>query len=400
MNILQINACTNESTGAIMMDIRDRLQKSGEKIMTSSRFDFSKRKITYPDHVYIGSLMDKYMHRLFATFSGNEGGFSKIATKRFLKQVNIFQPDIIHMHNLHANYINLEILFDYLKEHNDIKVIWTLHDCWAFTGHCPHFDSIGCDKWKIQCEKCCLYKNYPKSFFDNSTNMYKKKKALFTGIEKLTIVTPSRWLSEQVKESFLKEYPIHIINNGINIDIFKKYFNSGEIRSKYHIIKKYMILGVASNWSVQKGVDTMVRLAECLPENMQVVLVGRLGKAIISDKIIAIERTENKMQLAQIYSAADVFVNPTVEDNYPTVNMEAIACGTPVITYATGGSPEILNRECGLVIDKGDFSGLVNAICASINRRWDEKSFEELRDYFSCGRMIDEYLALYYSDDK
>lgn len=396
MNIVQINSGVEGSTGTIMMELGRIMREFGEKTMTSSRFDYSRRNTKYLNHIFIGNLLDKHVHRALAYASGKEGAFSKKATKHFLKEVSGFQPDVIHLHNLHANYINTELLFDYLKANDDVKVIWTLHDCWPFTGHCPYFDISKCEKWKKQCEKCSGYKSYPKTLFDNSFYMYNKKKAMFSGVKNLTIVTPSKWLSKQVKESFLADYPLRIINNGININVFKKYTNSDEVRKKYNMEKKYIILGVASSWGERKGLGAMNYLAECLPRNMQIVLVGISNDINVNKKIIGISKTENAVQLAQIYSAADLFVNPTLEDNYPTVNMEAIACGVPVITYKAGGSAEILDGKCGVAVEREDLEGLKEAIYSSLDKQWDKEEFERLRNHYSSERMVEEYLSLYH----
>ena len=226
--------------------------------------------------------------------------------------------------------------------------------------------------------------------------MYNKKKAMFSGVKNLTIVTPSKWLSKQVKESFLADYPLRIINNGININVFKKYTNSDEVRKKYNMEKKYIILGVASSWGERKGLGAMNYLAECLPGNMQIVLVGISNDINVNKKIIGISKTENAVQLAQIYSAADLFVNPTLEDNYPTVNMEAIACGVPVITYKAGGSAEILDGKCGVAVEREDLEGLKEAIYSSLDKQWDKEEFERLRNHYSSERMVEEYLSLYH----
>ena len=253
------------------------------------------------------------------------------------------------------------MLFDYLKKEN-IPVIWTLHDCWSFTGHCPHFMAIGCEKWKTGCYECDLYKSYPGCFLDDSRFQYRYKKKCFTGVPNLTIVTPSQWLADLVKQSYLKDYNTVVINNGIDLTKFQP--RSSDFRAKYGLENKILILGVAFDWTPKKGLDDFKRLDEDLPEEYAIVLVGvsdTVAKTL-PDRIISIACTQNQEELAEIYSAADIFVNPTWEDNFPTVNLEALACGTPVVTYKTGGSPESITESTGKVVPYKDYVALKNAI--------------------------------------
>ena len=329
---------------------------------------YSQGKTTYPKAIKIN---DKFYYKLQALKSriyGNLGFNSKNATKKIITILEKTNPDVIHLHNLHGHNVNLQMLFCYFKKRSNIKIIWTFHDCWAFTGHCPHFAMVKCDKWKSGCYKCPQYSIYPKSLFDNSKKMYALKKRLFTGVENMTIVTPSEWLAGLVKQSFLKDYPVKVINNGINLSVFKP--TESDFREKYGIsADKKILLGVAFGWGVRKGLDVFIELYNRLSaEKYQIVLVGTDKK---TDKqlpkgIISIHRTQNQTELAEIYSAADLFVNPTREDNYPTVNMESIACGTPVLTFRTGGSPEMVTEKTGSVVDCDDIAALeseVKRIC-------------------------------------
>ena len=266
------------------------------------------------------------------------------------------------MHNLHGYYINIEILFNYLSEYNK-KVVWTLHDCWAFTGHCPHFDLVNCNKWETGCFNCPRKSDYPASYIvDNSKNNYEKKKKLFTSIKNMTIITPSEWLANLVQKSYLGKYSINVINNGIDLSAFKP--TESSFKTEYNIQNKKIILGVASRWGVHKGLNDFIKLSSMLDDNYKIVLVGLSKKQIklMPENIICISKTDSIKQLAQIYTAADIFVNLTYEDNYPTVNLEALACGTPVITYQTGGSVECINDACGMSVKKGDLDSALNAI--------------------------------------
>ena len=291
----------------------------------------------------------------------------------------------------------MELLFNYIRE-NNIKVIWTLHDCWAFTGQCAYFSTKQCEKWKTKCHNCPLLKNYPKAIIDNSTWNYQKKKKLFTGLD-ITLVTLSKWLADLVKKSFLKEYQVKVINNGIDLNIFKP--TKSNFRKRYNIENKKIILGVASVWDSRKGLTDFIKLSKILNEDYVIVLIGLSKKQIKSlpDNIIGITRTENQKELAGIYSIADVLLNPTYEDNYPTVNIEALACGTPVLSYDTGGSIEFVNfikdNNTKYIIEKNkvisDINNLKEYIDGIINNKLILKDIKLLDEK----TMIDKYLELY-----
>ena len=245
--------------------------------------------------------------------------------------------------------------------------MWTFHDCWPFTGGCSYFDLAKCDKWKSGCQKCPMYKKFSSSLIDMASNAWKLKRKWFLGVENLTIVTPSDWLAGLVKKSFLKDYPVKVLRNGINTDVFCPV--SGNIREKYGISKdSYMVLGVAFDWGERKGFDVFLELASRLDKKYQIVLVGTNADIDkhLPKNIISIHRTENQQELAQLYTTADVLANPTREDNYPTVNLESLACGTPVVTFKTGGSPESLDSSCGSVVEYNnidDFEKEIRKVC-------------------------------------
>ena len=294
--------------------------------------------------------------------TGLHGYFSYFSTLRFLRKVKKFSPDIIHIHNLHGWYINFPLFFKFIKKHN-IPVVWTLHDCWSITGHCPHFTMIGCDRWKSGCFDCAQYKEYPKSILDTSKTMYKMKKKWFNGIENMTIVTPSKWLSEIIKQSYLSKYPVQIINNGIDLEVFKP--TESDLRKRLGLSDTdKIILGVSLGWNNKKGLDVFIELAKRLDSHYKIILVGTDNStdALLPESVISIHRTSNRKELAEIYSAADVFVNPTREDTFPTVNVESLACGTPVITFRTGGSPEIIDESSGYVVETDDIDEMEKRI--------------------------------------
>ena len=362
MKVLQINSvCGVGSTGRIATDLYKVMKENG--IESKIAFGIGNAEnIPKEDAFKFGNKFDYYVHNAVSRITDRAGFYSKINTLKLLKFIKSYEPDIIHIHTIHGYYVNIEILFNFLKEYKK-PVIWTLHDCWSFTGHCAHFDLIGCTKWKTQCYNCPIHREYPKSFTDNSRHVYKLKKQLFTGVENLTIVTPSQWLADLVKQSFLKDHTIRIINNGINLDVFKPIEN--DIKIKYQCENKYLILGVAFGWGKKKGLDIFIELAKRLDENKyKIMLVGtdeHIDKDL-PDNIISIHRTQNQNELAEIYSAADLFVNPTREDTYPTVHMESLACGTPVLTFNTGGSSEIIDKTCGMVVEKDDIDSMYNEI--------------------------------------
>ena len=351
MKIVQINTFSNKSTGTIMMNIHNKLKE--EKIESYVVWGRG-RKAQDSTEIYMNDKIGIYWHGLYTRFTDKVGFASKRATRKLIKKLDKIKPDIIHLHNIHGYYINIEILFNYIKK-NNIKVVWTLHDCWAFTGHCSHFELIGCEKWK-ECCNCCEQKSkYPKSFVDNSNWNYQRKKELFTGLN-MTIVTPSKWLANLVKQSFLKQYEVKVINNGIDTNIFKP--RKSDFRKKFNIEDKKIILGVASDWTKEKGLYDFYKLSKKLDDDVKIVLVGLNKRQVkeIPNNIIGIERTENAQQLAEIYTTADIYFNPTYADNFPTTNLEALACGTPVFTYNTGGSIECLNESNGKITNLTDFS--------------------------------------------
>ena len=364
MRIVQINGGVFGSTGKIMFGITKLLEDKGDSVLCVSPITTTNRK-KQPAHKYykIGTFFSRRCDVFFSRLTGKQNCFARIATKNLIRKLVCFHPDIVHLHNLHGDYINIPLLFKYIKQ-NNIKTVWTLHDCWSFTGHCTYFSMVNCDKWKSGCYNCPQYKEYPKSLFDNSKKMYRLKRDWFTGVKDLTIVTPSEWLAGLVEQSFLKDYPVKVINNGIDLNVFKP--TESDFRKKYNIPEeKFILLGVAFDWGKRKGLDVFIELEKRLDSvKYQIVLVGtddNVDKQL-PNGIILIHRTQNQTELAEIYTAADLFVNPTREENYPTVNMESIACGTPVITFRTGGSPEILTEKTGMVVDCNDIDGLQHSI--------------------------------------
>ena len=365
MKLVQINAtCGIGSTGKICVDISELLT---ERNIENYIF-YCGKKSDYPLGIRYAETAQIKWEALRSHLNGSYGFNSQAFTADMLCQLDSIKPDIVHLHNLHGHNCDLEMLFCYLKRQH-IKVFWTFHDCWAFTAYCPHFTMAKCDKWKTGCEHCPQFREYS-FFFDRSRLLYQRKKELLSDLD-LTIITPSQWLADLVKQSFLQNYPVKVIHNGIDLAVFKP--TPSDFREKYHIPRgKAVLLGVAFDWGKRKGLDVFVELATRLdPERYQIVLVGSNDRIdrLLPSQIISIHRTENQQKLAEIYTAADLFVNPTREENYPTVNMEAIACGTPVLTFRTGGSPEILDEKTGAVVDYDDIDALereISRICEEV----------------------------------
>lgn len=398
MRVVQINGGAKGSTGKIMMGIAEVARAQGHEVMCASPITTTNRDAGEDCGYYrIGTFNSRRVNVALARITGFNGCFAWFETYKLLKKIDEFKPDIIHLHNLHDSYINLPMLFSYIKKHN-VPTVWTLHDCWAFTGQCPHFTMVKCDKWKAGCYGCPQYKEYPASLYDNTKKMWQLKKKWFSGVKNMTIVTPSEWLAGLARESYLKQYPIEVINNGIDLNVFKP--THSNFRKQYGIPgDKYIVLGVSFAWGYRKGLDCFVEMAEKLGEQYQIVLVGtddEIDKNL-PHNIISIHRTQNQKELAEIYSAADVFVMPTREENYPTVNMEAIACGTPVVTFDTGGSPEMLDDKTGIVVEANDIEATKKAIkdICEKKRCNDEEYIVAYSKNFDMKKRFAEYIELY-----
>lgn len=390
MKIVQINAtCGIGSTGKICTGISGLMNQNDIEnyILFSSR--------TNGDPLGIPCSDDRYLRiqALKSRLLGNYGFNSKRATGQMIRELERIGPDVVHLHNIHGHDCDLELLFSWFRK-NHTKLIWTFHDCWAFTACCPHFTMVKCEKWKTRCSNCIQRREYS-WFFDRSSVLFEKKKRLFSGLD-LTIVTPSRWLAGLVKESFLKDHPVKVVNNGIDLEVFQPV--QSDFRSRYALEGKKLLLGVSFGWGVKKGLDVFLELARRLPEEYRIVLVGTDPQVdkLLPERIISIHRTQNQRELAEIYSAADVFVNPTREDNYPTVNMESLACGTPVLTFRTGGSPEIIDETCGAVVDCDDVDAMEKEILRICEERpYTKNDCLKKAASFDQKERFKEYLELY-----
>ena len=366
MRVLMINVvCGIRSTGRICTDLAAEMEAEGHEVKIAyGRETVPEQYQKYA--VRIGNNLDVDIHGVKSRLLDKHGLGSKHATKEFLKWADTYDPDLLWLHNIHGYYINYELLFGWIKSRTDMQVKWTLHDCWAFTGHCTHFTVAKCDKWKIGCAHCPEKKRYPASFLlDNSKDNYSCKHNAFTGVKNMTIITPSKWLADLVKQSFLKDYPVEVRYNTIDTSVFKP--TPSDFRKRYDLADKKIILGVASTWDDRKGLDDFIQLSEMLSDEYRIVLVGLSLKQIkgLPPTILGLPRTNSTKELAEIYTAADVYVNTTHEDNYPTTNLEAKACGTPTITYNIGGSPESVPSD--YVVECGNIKGIMALINQRLN---------------------------------
>jgi glycosyltransferase involved in cell wall biosynthesis len=392
--VLQINTvCGVGSVGRIVRQIHEALQEKGHE----SYIAYGRKPLGCDGAIRIGGDLDVYFHVFLTRVFDLHGFGSKKATKKFLKIVEEINPDIIHLHNIHGYYLNIEVLFDFLKSF-DKPVVWTLHDCWAFTGHCSHFTYAKCERWKTGCYSCPEKKSYPRSvIFDNSKSNYARKKKAFIGVKNMTLVTPSQWLAGLVKESFLGDYPVQVILNGIDTEVFKP--TPSDFKKRYGLDGKFLILGVANVWEKRKGFDYFLDLSKYLSDDEIIVLVGLSDERIknLPNNIIGIKRTNSAKELAEIYTAADVSFNPTLEDNYPTVNLEAQACGTYVITFDSGGAKEtIISKESGIAIKPCNAEDIMNLIRVLRSKGRKAANVDSsARSVISHRFMVGSYISLY-----
>ncbi len=392
MKVLMINSvCGIRSTGRICTDIAQALEAEGHEVKIAyGRETVPEKFQKYA--VRIGTDLDIKLHGLQTRFFDRMGFGSKKATEKFIEFVKAYDPDVIHLHNLHGYYINIEVLFDYLKTCGK-KLVWTLHDCWAFTGHCSHFDYVGCDKWKSECRDCPQIKEYPKSLFiDRSLKNFHMKRFLFTRLSDMTIITPSEWLAGVVRQSFLGEYPVKAIYNGIDTSVFKP--TESDFKVSNGLEGKKIILGVSSVWNDKKGFFDFIELSHMIAEDHVIVLVGvnEAQKKLLPENMLGIERTNNVKELCEIYTASDVFVNPSVEETMGLTTAEALACGTPAVVYNRTAVPEVPDEHSGIVLAENTPKAIFEAITrldidpvdciARANKFLKEEKYQEYADVY------------------
>lgn len=395
MKVVSINTVCNGSTGKIVGSISSSLIESGEEAFCI----YGRRKgyVNIPCKK-IGGFFSFWYHVFLTTVFDLHGHGSYFKTKKIVRELKKLNPDIIHLHNIHGYYINYKVLFNYLKNTFQGRVFWTLHDCLPMTGHCAYFSNVSCEKWKTECHDCPNKKMYPTSLlFDRSRKNYQEKKNLFNGVKDLTIITPSVWLQNIVLSSYLKKYPVKTINNGIDLNIFYPRLTDS-IFDKYNIPKdKKVLLGVASIWEKRKGLDDFLMLSKLVNDDYVIVLVGLNNKQISKLKqyknIIGIRRTENQDDLASLYSVSFALINPTYEDNYPTVNIEALASGTRVIAYDTGGCVEQAINPNMYIVKKTTKNNNVKNIIKLLETMDEYQDFDTsiYSDKLFTKKMLDEY---------
>ena len=412
MKILQINSTYQNggSTGRIAFDLKQIMEKN--RIESYMAYGVGAQSLVKDKVLLLQSKTELRISQIKSRLLAHHGFYNVNATNKLLSYIDEVKPDLLHLHNLHGYYVHCGMLFDYIKSHH-IPVVWTLHDCWAFTGWCAYFDYASCDKWKTHCLNCPSKNDYPKAWITSrAKSNFDLKKNTFTGVDNLVLVTPSEWLSKLTRESYLNEYPVKVINNGVDTKIFKPTANS--LKKNLGIEGKKMILAVAGGLEKRKGSEFLLKLPTMLHDDEVLVILGIKKNQIGSLpklRCIGIPYTNSVEDLASIYSAADVFINTTLEDNFPTTNLEAMACGTPVVTFNTGGSIEpvldhetpiisnnIIRTNVGGVVTKGDVTTLLVLAREYIKKDANILStacVEKINVYYNKDTQYDKYIKLY-----
>ena len=400
--LLQINPVVRQdtSTGRIMRELGELALAAG----WDSYIAYSGARDGVPTHssklLPTGNRLDLLFHFLATRLFDAHGLVSRRATKKLIQKIREVDPDIVHIHNVHGYFLNYPLLCRFLTEFNK-PVIWTVHDCWLFTGHCYHYSAAGCDRWQTGCHHCPQKHAFPASYgLDRSRKNYRDKRVSFTNIPTLTLVPVSEWMRGELARSFLKETPCRVIHNGIDVDTFQPRPDPG-LRARYGITKPVYFLAVASIWLPEKGISDLIRLSHKMREDEQLVLVGKMEPTLqkkLPLSIVTIDRTTDAQALASLYTEATALVNPTWQDNYPTVNLEAIACGTPVVTYQTGGSVESITPQTGLVVKKGQVDALAQAlhnIRQTAPEIWRRACRAHAERHFDRTKCFNEYIQFY-----
>lgn len=397
MKIAQINSvCGISSTGRIASDISETAKKHGieNRVFYGFLEDPTGNGTKFNSDFNVHA--DAALTRLF----GNRGHYNRKATQKLISELEAYKPDVIHLHNIHGQYLNVPMLCEYICR-IDVPVVCTLHDCWLFTGDCFYFDKCGCNAWETGCPRNCPFETemFTNKICNSSKKNWEEKKALISKIRNLTIVTPSVWLADLTARSFLGNAKIMTINNGIDISSFCP--TKSDFRKKYDLQNKFVVMGMCFTLDSQdrKGGHYLIELADKLPDSCAIVILGMdKPNEDMAKNVIFIPKTNSVKELAEVYSAADVFVNPTLEDNFPTVNLEALSCGTPVITFDTGGSPEAVDANTGKVVKKGDAKGLLEAIeeiMAVGKNKYENCCRQRAKQLFSRELMCERYITVY-----
>lgn len=358
MRILQINAVYGKLSTGTNVDELDRFFRSRGHICTVAFANGKKEELH--GHYRIGSTLGQKIHALLSRITGLQGYFSSHSTRKFLKYMDAFSPDVVVLNNLHANYINLPMLLKYLAK-KDIATVAVLHDCWLYTGKCCHYAALRCDKWKTQCGKCPAKKMYNKSwFFDRSAKMFSDRKKLFNAIPRLSVVAVSDWIWKHAKQSpvFANARFITRIHNWIDTEQFMP-VNGAFLRRGVDGENEKLFLAVATHWDKQKGLFYLQKIAERLRDGERLVVIGRILRGErLPDHVLWIP-TVAREDLPGYYSVADVFLQPSLEETFGKVTAEAIACGTPVVCFDSTANPELVGEGCGKVVASGDWEAML-----------------------------------------
>lgn len=395
MILFQINSIANSgSTGRIAENIAKYVQTQGWQCYTAYGRWCNPSKTHL---IRIGNKLSVYFHYFLSRVFGLHGLASKHATRSLIKEIERIHPDIIHLHNIHGYYLNYPLLFQFLSTHN-YPVVWTLHDCWAYTGHCSHYTSSKCSKWLSRCYKCPNLSCYPVSFIDNSRLNFRLKSYYFNMVHNIAIVPVSNWLAKELHKSFLKNNRIIPIPNGVDTSIYKPI--DSHVRDKYSIGSGFMVLAVATWWTKAKGFEDYIQIANLVDKDVIIVMVGvsPKQKRMLPSNIIGIPRTENITELVQLYSAADIFVNFSIEESYGLTTAESLSCGTPVVVYNSTACPDIVTPDVGFIVTSHNLEEAncaINKVKVMGKTYYTNKCRQYAIDYLDDSLCYGRYLSLY-----
>lgn len=401
VKILQINAVYGfKSTGIIVKDIEKLLNDNSHTVYVAYQTALNPP----PNSYKIGSRLDYKLHALYARVFGRQAYASRCATKGLIKYIKRISPDIVHFHNLHSNYINLNMLCDFLAKRK-IPTVITMHDCWYFTGKCTHYAAVKCDRWQTTCGNCPQNKaEQPSLFFDCTAKVLKDKTDHLNKLKNLTLVGCSEWVATEARKSLLKNATIKTVYNGVDTSIFKPH--DSNFKEKHSLNNKFVILGIADKWCLDINKEAVTRI---ISENIdaQILVIGctQAQKDYFKsyNNVLCLDYISDRQELADIYAASDVFVNLTHADTLPTVNMESICCGTPVITYNCCGSPELIDSDSGFVVEENDINTLLLKIkqIKDTPLLFDVKEKQKKFDKNTCyNRYLDIYNSLLKQKEK